>query len=196
MTNHEKYKQAFSCIKPRDGFLTEVTQMENKKKHFHLNKIAAVAAAFVLVLGSAQAAYAHNVGNIQRILQLWIHGDQTQVTVEFDGTGSYDMAYTDAEGDVHQQSGGGVAFDADGTERPLTEEELLEELMSPDMYTTEEGRTIITWGNQVVDITDDFVDGVCYVKLVNGDETRYITAHEGQGFSMSPYKFLEPTTFN
>ena len=170
--------------------------MENKKNHFHLNKVAAAVIACVMVLGSAQVAYAHNVGNIQRILQLWIHGDQTQVTVEFDGMGSYDMAYTDAEGNVHQQSGGGVAFDADGTERPLTEEELLEELRSPDMYTTEDGRTMIAWGNQVVDITDHFVDGVCYVKLVNGDETRYITAHEGQGFSMSPYKFLKPTTFN
>ena len=196
MTNHEKYKQAFSCVKPRDGFLQEVTQMENKKKHFHLNKVAAAVVACVMVLGSAQVAYAHNAGNIQRILQLWIHGDQTQVTVEFDGQGSYDMEYTDAEGNIQQQSGGGVAFDSNGSERPLTEEELLEELMSPDMYTTEEGRTIIAWGNQVVDITDDFVDGVCYVKLVNGDETKYITAHEGQGFSMSPYKFLEPTTFN
>ncbi len=131
MTNHEKYKQAFSCVKPRDGFLrdgflTEVTQMENKKKHFHLNKIAAMAAAFALVVGSAHVAYAHNVGNIQRILQLWIHGDQTQVTMEFDGSGNYDMEYTDADGNVHQQGGGGVAFDSDGTERPLTEEELLE----------------------------------------------------------------------
>ena len=196
MTNHEKYKQAFSCVKPRDGFLMEVTQMENKKKHFHLNKVAAAAIACVLILGSAQAAYAHNVGNIQRILQLWIHGDQTQVTVEFDGSGNYEMEYTDAEGQTHQQGGGGVAFNSDGTERPLTEEELLEELRSPDMYTTEEGRTIIAWGNQVVDITDDFVDGVCYVKLVNGKETRYITAHEGQGFSMSPYKFLKPTMFH
>ena len=106
------------------------------------------------------------------------------------------MEYTDAEGNIQQQSGGGVAFDSNGSERPLTEEELLEELMSPDMYTDEDGRTIISWGNQEVDITDDFVDGVCYVKLVNGDETKYITAHEGQGFSMSPYKFLEPTTFN
>ena len=196
MTNHEKYKQAFSCVKPRDGFLMEVTQMENKKKHFHLNKVAAAVIACVMVLGSAQVAYAHNVGNIQRILQLWIRGDQTQVTVEFDGSGNYEMEYTDAEGQTHQQGGGGVAFDADGTERPLTEEELLEELRSPDMYTTEDGRTMIAWGDQVVDITDHFVDGVCYVKLVNGDETRYITAHEGQGFSMSPYKFLKPTTFN
>ena len=192
MTNHEKYKQAFSSVKPRDGFLTEVTQMENKKKPFHLNKIAAVAAAFALVVGSAQVAYAHNVGNIQRILQLWIHGDQTQVTLEFDGNGTYDMEYADNAGEVHQSSGGGVAVDDEGNERPLTEEELLEELMSPDMYTTEEGRTIITWGNQEVDITDDFVDGVCYVMLVNGDETRYITAQEGQGMSISPYKFLEP----
>ena len=196
MTNHEKYKQAFACVKPREGFLVEVTQMENKKKHLHLNKIAVAAVACVMVLGSAQAAYAHNVGNIQRVLQLWMHGDQTQVTVEFDGNGHYDMEYTDADGELQQQGGGGVAFDIFGNERPLTEEELLEELMSPDMYTTEEGRTIITWGNQKVDITDDFVDGVCYVKLVNEDETKYITAHEGQGMSISPYKFLKPTVFN
>ena len=36
--------------------------MEHKKKHFHLNKIAAVVAAFALVVGSAQVAYAHYNG--------------------------------------------------------------------------------------------------------------------------------------
>lgn len=34
-----------------------------------------------------------------------------------------------------------------------------------------------------------------HVKLVNDDETKYITAHEGQGMSISPYKFLEAHRF-
>ncbi len=192
MTNKEKYKQAFSALHLDDDFTLEVTNMETKKRQHRVGKIVASLAACVLILGSATTAYAANVGGIQRTIQLWIHGDQTQVTVEFDGSGNYDMEYTDQNGEVRQQGGGGIAFDAFGNERPLTEEELMEDLMAPDMYQDEDGRTIISWGNQVVDITDQFVDGVCYVKLVNGDEVRYITAVEGQGFSMSPYKFLEP----
>ncbi len=192
MNNKEKYKQAFSCVKPSDDFLMEVLEMKSQKNHAYGKKIVATVAACVLVVGSAVTAYAANLGGIQRTMQLWLHGDQTQVTMEFREDGSYHMEYTDEAGELHQQSGGGAAFDQFGNERPLTEEELLEELMAPDFYQNEEGRSIIAWGNQVLDITDEFVDGVCYVKLVNGDEIRYITAMEGQGYSMSPNKFLDP----
>ena len=192
MNNKEKYKLAFSCVRPSSDFLEEISEMKIQGKQTHGKKFAAAAIACVLVAGSAATAYAANLGGIQRTVQLWLHGDQTQVTIEFDGNGAYDMEYTDENGALQQQGGGGVAFDIFGNERPLTEEELLDELMSPQFYQDEDGRSIIAWGEQVLDITDEFVDGVCYVKLVNGDETRYITAIEGQGYSMSPNKFLAP----
>ena len=47
-----------------------------KKKRF-TPKAAAAIAAVVLAAGSGSAAYAMDVGGIQRIVQVWIHGDQT-----------------------------------------------------------------------------------------------------------------------
>lgn len=192
MTNKEKYKQAFEGIKPRDGFLMEVTQMEQKKNHKVITKIAASAAACILVIGTACTAYAANLGGIQRTMQLWIHGDQTQVTVEFDGEGRYSMDYVDANGENKQQSGGGLAFEPDGSERPLTEEELMQQITAPSVEYKEDGKVYVYWFDQVVDITDKFEDGVCYVKLVNEDDEIYMTIREGDGWTTSTKRFPKP----
>ncbi len=165
--------------------------MEQNKKRFHINKFAATAAACILVVGCATTAYAANVGGIQRTLQRWIHGDQTQVTVEFDGKGHYDMSYADENGE-HKQSGGGVAINPDGSERPLTEEELMMDLNAPEVEYEEDGKVYVYWYDQKVDITDKFEDGICYVKLVNDKEEIYMTVRYQDGWSTSTNKFLEP----
>ncbi|MEI3190773.1 MAG: hypothetical protein V8S36_00520 [Lachnospiraceae bacterium] len=79
-----------------------------------------------------RAAYAMNVGGIQRTIQIWIHGDQTdaQFVVE---DGSYTLDYEDENGEAVHRGGGGVAIEDDGTERSLTEEELMEEINSPEV---------------------------------------------------------------
>ena len=191
MTNHEKYKEAFSVLHTSTDFSLEVQEMEQMKSRRHTKQLVASIAVCLAILGSATAAYAADLGGIQRTLQLWIHGDQTQVTMKFDGNGSYSMEYMDPDGELQQQNGGGVAFEDDGSERPLTEEELLEELMAPSLE-YEDGRAYIYWLDQKMDITDKFEDGVCYVKLVNDDQVLYLTVTDGQGYSMSPHKFLEP----
>ncbi len=191
MTNKEKYKQAFSAVHISDDFSLEVNKMTPTSKKMKLNKLAACIAACVLIIGSATAIYAADIGGIQRSLQIWLQGEQTDVTFEFDGNGNYDMTYIDDEGNERQQGGGGVAFDAYGNERPLTEEELIEEMNSPNVEYKDDGTIWVYWYNHKIDITDKFEDGVCYVELVNDDEILYMTVTE-DGYSASYDRFLAP----
>ena len=196
MTNQEKYKQAFSAIHASENFSLEVEKMEKLSKQHKTRALVASVAACVMIVGSATAAYATDLGGIQRTLQLWIHGDQTEVSIQFDGDGTYNMDYTDKDGTPHQQSGGGISIAPDGTETPLTEEELTEELSAPDVQYEEDGSVWIYWFDQKVDITDKFENGVCYVKLVNGEKVLYMTVKYQNGYATSPNKYLSPSMFN
>lgn len=196
MTNREKYKQAFSAIHTSDDFSLEVEKMERTNKKHKFKTMIASAAACVMIVGSATAAYAADVGGIQRIIQLWIHGDQTEATIQFDGKGSYSMDYTDDEGTVKHQGGGGVAIAPDGTETPVSEEELMELLTAPDVEYGEDGSVWIYWLDQKVDITDKFENGVCYVKLENDGENLYMTVKYQNGYATSPHRYLSPSELN
>lgn len=196
MTNHEKYKRAFSALHTSADFHLEVEKMNQAKKQHHTKKLIASIAACLVVVGSATAAYAADIGGIQRTLQLWIHGDQTEVTVQFDGSGNYTADYTDPDGNAHHHGGGGVAFNADGSERPLTEEELMDELNSPEVAYKEDGSVWVYWFDQKIEITDKFENDVCYVQLVNGDATLYMTVKYGNGSATSPHRYLSPLEFN
>ena len=108
--------------------------MTKRRKHFYLNR-AAAAAAVLLIAGSTGVAYAANVGGIQRTVQLWIHGDQTDATLVIEteeGYAEYSATYQLQDGSTESFSGGGIAYEADGSERPLTEEEILQELSIAD----------------------------------------------------------------
>ena len=195
MTNKEKYKQAFSVLHLDDNFNLEVASMEKTKKQHRVGKIVASVAACVLILGSATTAYAANVGGIQRMVQIWLHGDQTDAALTFGGAGNYTMDYVDEEGNQRQQSGGGVAFEMDGSERPLTQEELMEELNTPEVEYEEDGSVWVYWYDQKVEITDKFEDGICYVKLDNGEKVLYMTVRYQDGYATSPRKYVTPSEF-
>ena len=128
MTDREKFQKTFSKLHASPDLLTEVVEMAEekqvitKKRRYHIPKAAVAAIACVVVLGSGTAAYAMNVGGIQRTIQIWIHGDQTdaQFVVE---DGSYTLDYEDENGEAVHRGGGGVAIEDDGIERPATEEE-------------------------------------------------------------------------
>ena len=91
MTNREKYKQAFSAIRASDNFSLEAEKMERTAKQHRFRTMAAVVAVCATLVGGAAAAYAADAGGIQRAVQVWIHGDQTAATIQFDGNGSYSM---------------------------------------------------------------------------------------------------------
>lgn len=196
MTNKEKYKQAFSAIHASDDFSLEVEKMERINKQHKFKIMIASVAVCVMIMGSATAAYAADVGGIQRIIQLWIHGEQTGATIQFDGSGNYSMDYTDDEGNVKHQGGGGVEFAPDGVEIPVSEAELMEQLTAPDVQYKDNGSVWVYWFDQKVDITDKFKDGVCYVKLERDEEILYMTVKYQNGYSTSPHRYPSPSKIN
>ena len=191
MNNKEKYKEAFSSMHISNNFSLEADKMKNTNRK--PNRLVAGLAVGVLLLGSTGVAYANDIGGIQRKIQVFLHGEKTDVTFEFDGNGNYQMDYIDAEGNNKHQGGGGVAFNADGSERPLTEEELMEEFSQPDVIYNEDGSVIVYWYGQEIDITDKFKDEICYLELVNGEEKLYMTVEYDNGYCTSPYKYIIPT---
>ncbi|MCR4962275.1 MAG: hypothetical protein K6B40_00155 [Firmicutes bacterium] len=195
MTNKELYQRAFSTLHASCDPVMEVEKMKRaRKKRFH--KPAAVAAALVLVLGLASVAYATDIGGIQRSIQLWMHGDQTDAILEVEN-GHYSLTYEDADGNVRHQSGGGVAVGMDGKARPATEEEILQELNSPEVVYQEDGTVWVYYFDQKVEITDKFDDrGVCYVQLKDGDGVLYMTIKDQSGYSASRHSYPNPRSFN
>lgn len=151
---------------------------------------AAIITIFLLITGGSGVVYAADVGGIQRTIQLWIEGDRTDVTFEYHESGTYDMSYETKDGETEELHGGGVAIEEDGTERPLTEEELLEELSWPDVIYEEDGTVWVYYYDQKMEITDQFEDGVCYVKVSNGEETLYMTVLYQDGWCTSPHKYV------
>ena len=194
MTDREKFQKTFSKLHASPDLLTEVMEMAEKRR-YHIPRVAVAAIACVVILGSGTAAYAMNVGGIQRTIQIWIHGDQTdaQFVVE---DGRYTLDYEDENGEAVHRGGGGVAIEDDGTERSLTEEELMEEINSPEVEYEEDGSVWIYYKNQKMDITDKFEDGVCYVELKDGDTIQYMTVKYQNGYALSPERYLTPAEFN
>ncbi len=196
MTNKEKYKQAFSVLKTSENFSWEVEKMAMINKKRTMKTVAAAVAACLILVAGSGTAYAANLGGIQRTIQLWIHGDQTNAEITFNSDGSYNMSYQDENGKISEAGGGGVSIEEDGRERALTDEELMDHLDDPDVKYEEDGTVWIYYYNQKIDITDKFEDDVCYVKVSNGDETLYMTIKYQNGWSTSPNKYISPLSFN
>ena len=168
--------------------------MRNKKKT--MKTIAAAVATCFILVGGSTTAYAANLGGIQRTVQLWIHGDQTDATITFHSDGSYNMSYPNENGDIIEAGGGGVSIEDDGSERALTEEELMDHLDDPDVKYEDDSTVWVYYFNQKIDITDKFEDDFCYVKVSNGNETLYMTIKYRDGWCTSPNKYISPSNFN
>ena len=200
MTNQEKFQRTFDKLHASPDVLTEVLNMTTNetivpiRKKCFMPKVAAAVAALVLVAGSGTAAYAMDLGGIQRTVQLWIHGDQTDATFTVEN-GSYTLEYKDADGNIAKRGVGGIAYE-NGKERPLTDEELLEHLRMPEVEYKEDGTVWVYYLKQKMEITDKFQDGVCYVQLNAGGETQYITVKYRNGFATSPHGYVQPSEFN
>jgi hypothetical protein len=166
MSNREQYKKAFSVLQASGDFTLGDEKMAVLKKKAMLRTFAAAACACLVIVGSSRIAYAANVGGIQRTIQLWMYGDQTDVTIDFDGSGNYSMEYTDADGNTRELGGGGFDVDADGTKRALTEDELIWHLFEEvDVSYNDDGRIMLYFQGQVADITDKFENDICYIFL-------------------------------
>ena len=202
MSNREKYRRAFQALHaPNKDWLEAVNMnMDRKHERFSFSRRAAVAVMIAaLLVGSLTAAYAADLGGLRRMVTLWVHGQATDAQVEvytgedggvdveyeFEGEeegspapASYVVTWTDENGEQRQMMGGGVAMEPDGTERPLTMDEYMEEVdgaAAEPIEVTDDGRVMLYWYDIAEDITDRFEDGVCRLTLTHGDETMYFT---------------------
>ena len=195
MTNKEKYQRTFGLLHASGDFLKEDFAMQSTK-FFPLRKAVILCAAVILILCMATVCYAADVGGIRRTVQIWIHGDQTSAVMDIQN-GQYTLTYEDAQGNTQERGGGGVAFENDGSEWPLTEEELMEHLNSPEVEYKEDGTVWIYYLNQAMEITDRFnEEDVCFVQLKDGKKTLYVTVKKGNGYAYSPSGFVQPETFH
>ena len=196
MTNKEKYQKAFSVLHASDRCKMEAEDRMKMKKANYKKTVAAAAAVAILLVGGTGTAYAANVGGIQRTIQLWIYGDQTTATLTANDDDTYTITYSDKDGNEKTMGTGGIAIQADGTEAPVTPEEIEEQLNTPDVEYEEDGSVWVYYQDQKLDITDKFVDGVCYVKLEGKDKTLYMTVKYNNGDAISEDKYISPDEFN
>lgn len=193
MTNKEKYQRAFLALHA-SGQFEEVNLMKNTNR-IRMPRVAAICAAVIFVLGLASVAYAADIGGIQRMIQIWIHGNQTDAVLEIED-GNYTLTYEDADGKTHQVVGGGVAIDEQGNERPHTEEEIVDHLNRPTVEYKEDGSVWVYYYDQELEITDCFDEnGICYVHLTHGDASEYLTIKYKNGFMGHPDRFPGPDSF-
>lgn len=197
MSDKERFQRVFAPLHASPETLTEVIKMtEHTRQKPHIRRAAVLALAAALVLALAGLAYAADLGGIQRTVQLWIHGNQTDAVMTVE-PGHYTLDYTDENGNAQQRGGGGVAIAEDGTERPLTEEEMMGMLNSPEVRQLEDGSVMVYYYGQALDITDKFdEDGVCYVQLNSTDGTLYMTIKAQGGYATSTSAYISPEDFS
>ncbi|MEE1243091.1 MAG: hypothetical protein UHW97_04380 [Frisingicoccus sp.] len=200
MKEQDIFKRTFDKLHASPDVLQEVLDMAANEKVIPMKKrrlatrAAAVIAVLILVIGSGSVAYAMDIGGIQRMVQVWIHGDQTDAEFIVEN-GSYTLNYKDEDGNDVQRGGGGIAYE-NGEERPLTADELLEQMMMPEVEYKEDGTVWVYYMDQKMEITDKFEDEICYVKLEADGQTQYITVKYQDGYATSPHGYIQADELN
>lgn len=191
MSNSENYKKAFSALHTSRQFRVDLHQEEasNMRRNFR-PALTAICTAAAIIAGSS-AVYAADLGGIQRKIQVWTHGEMTNAVLDInESDGTYNISDTD--GNVIS-SGGGVAINADGSERTLSADEIADYIANEVTTETENGKTYLYYKGQKFDITDRFQgEDVCYLTLKDGDDTLYVTAQKNGGVATSPDRYQIP----
>lgn len=179
MSNRERYKRAFQALHAPNHTMEETMKM--KKSMFYSVPRAALVAAMVciLLMGLFSVACAADIGGLRQVVNLWIHGKSTEAAVTQGEDNGFTVTWEDEDGEVHEMGGGGVAIEDDGTERPVTMEEYLDQLLnSANVEQDARGRVMLYYYDQAVDITDAFDDADnCRIALAHDGKTAYITIH-------------------
>ena len=195
MTNKEKYQRTFSVLHASEGCLEEVKKM-SQKHGFYWKKIVAVGAAAIMIFALASAAYARDVGGIQRNVQIWLYGELTDAMMVIE-EGQYTMSYTDENGETHERQGGGIVYEGPfNTARPITAEEVLELPPVPEVRYEEDGSVWLYYLDQKLDITDLFdEDGFCYITVTEKDHPLYVTVKYQTSLCAQTNRYATPKDF-
>ena len=191
MTNKEKFKRAFSALHTSENFALNLESKPVKRK-IRLPKPAVAAITAAAICSSGAICYTADVGGIQRTVQVWLHGDQTTATITV-GDGDDQITHysiQDSSGN-EVQGGGGVAFNEDGSERPLTTAEMQDYLNMPTTDTIGH-HLYLFYKDQKIDLTDRFdKDGLCYITLIDGKKKIYVTVAESGGMVSREDRYAE-----
>ena len=188
MTNKEKYKRTFDTLASSERFSLEVTEMkkENKTKHVY-NRIAAAAAAFVLVISASTAAYASDLGGIKTMFTMWINGEQQNATVTSSRDHDYEFTYKDADGKDVTVGGSGVTTDENGTGRPVTASEIGDTAVDRD----DNGKVYLTYKNLKFDITSAVNAGKTKFVFTADGKEHYVTIDDTANESIGNYSLFD-----
>lgn len=203
MDEKQRFKKAFDTLHAPDGFEERMEKRMNNMNHKSTRRFRpAVAAAIIAVLlVGGTTAYAANLGGIQRTVQVWLHGDQTEAVLTYDvqgdngqsaqtGIGTYTL--TDKDGKVIQ-SGGGVVGNGDGTTRPATADELQEALNNTPVTDFSGSKKLLYYKDQVIDLSDKFDESdYYYLTIKDGDDTIYVTVTRNGGIASSSDRYIQP----
>lgn len=193
MTNSERYKRAFSTLHTSEDFKAEAVMNrtgEKNKRRF----VPVLASVLILALGSMSVAYAANIGGFRTMVKVWTGGRQVTGEMQYstEGTmGTYSLTYSDENGTEHERGGGGIVTDLDGKEHPASAGDLMEEIDSPEVV-NEDGRQMLEWHDQAVDLTGKFVKGIARIELKDGKgEKLFVTVHRDGSLSTAPDGYAE-----
>ena len=77
----------------------------------------------------------------------------------------------------------------------VVEKRLMEELDSPDVVYKDDGSVWVYYHNQTIEITDKFENGFCFVKVVEGKKTFYMTIKYKDGYGIKSDTYPDPKEF-
>lgn len=165
MSNKENYKKAFSVLKSSCDFTLEEKRMNRiKRENTHRNLLVAAVAMLVVLAGSG-TAYAADLGGIRETVQMWIHGEQIDVTIKDES-----IEYVDKDGNVQEETG--YEVNPKTGERPLTGEEIAEEKLNEvDVDKTDDGKMILYFHDKKFDVTDN---------IANNNNKFHVVADDGE----------------
>lgn len=186
MTNQERYKQAFSALHASQPILLEETNMEKTNKRFKLRPALAAGMAATLIVGCMGAAYAADLGGIQETVRLWFGGSAVDAQVvdhSTDTVGSYDFTMSGPDGEMVTVGAGGTVIDDDGTQHPMTAQEVAQEFAA-EVVEKDDGTIWLYDHDQAYDITDYLAGGQYQFALeVEGKAVYYQFEFAGEDLS-------------
>ena len=90
MTEKERYQRAFSALHTSDGFQVRLEETKKPAHTVRIRRVLTAACVAMALAAGATAAYASNAGGIQRTIQIWLHGELTDATLDIDdSSGTY-----------------------------------------------------------------------------------------------------------
>ncbi len=145
----------------------------------HMPRVATVLATLGIVLGSGGVAYAMDLGGIQEIVHVWIDGEETDATFNYEN-GKYSLEIEKEDGTTEHI----YCLDDYGVANP------------PDVVYDDNGSVWFCYMDQKIEITDKFEDDMCYLEIEMEGETEYVTIKYQNGFAISPDGYIPAEDFN